>query len=182
MKYELSRIFGPNGLRNVTFDDLGFTQSVFHNASIACPSDNFVWGSITQSSDLNMSDKLFVEEAKIIREAAEKGPCVVVGRCGSYILRERPDVVRVFCTADMEYRKHHAIHDLGMPEKRIEDAISKRDKKRASYYNYYTGKRWSDASSYDLCVSTSTAGIDGAVDTILAFGEMLERQRAQRSK
>lgn len=82
----------------------------------------------------------------------------------------------------MEYRKHHAIHDLGMPEKRIEDAISKRDKKRASYYNYYTGKRWSDASSYDLCVSTSTAGIDGAVDTILAFGEMLERQRAQRSK
>lgn len=139
-------------------------------------------GSITQSSDLNMSDKLFVEEAKIIREAAEKGPCVVVGRCGSYILRERPDVVRVFCTADMEYRKHHAIHDLGMPEKRIEDAISKRDKKRASYYNYYTGKRWSDASSYDLCVSTSTTGIDGAVDTILAFGEMLERQRAQRSK
>lgn len=67
-------------------------------------------------------------------------------------------------------------------KKRIEDAISKRDKKRASYYNYYTGKRWSDASSYDLCVSTSTAGIDGAVDTILAFGEMLERQRAQRSK
>ena len=79
------------------------------------------------------------------------------------------------CSSDL-------IHDLGMPEKRIEDAISKRDKKRASYYNYYTGKRWSDASSYDLCVSTSTAGIDGAVDTILAFGEMLERQRAQRSK
>lgn len=139
-------------------------------------------GSITQSSDLNMSDKLFVEEAKIIREAAEKYSCVVVGRCGSYILRERPDVVRVFCTADMEYRKNHAVHDLGMPEKRIEDAITKRDKKRASYYNYYTGKRWSDASSYDLCVSTSTAGIDGAVEMILAFGEMLERQRAQQSK
>ena len=171
--------------------DSGFCEEIFENHDEK-PTNSFLYslvmgsytaaGSITQSSDLNMSDKLFVEEAKIIREAAEKGPCVVVGRCGSYILRERPDVVRVFCTADMEYRKHHAIHDLGMPEKRIEDAISKRDKKRASYYNYYTGKRWSDASSYDLCVSTSTAGIDGAVDTILAFGEMLERQRAQRSK
>ena len=134
-------------------------------------------GSITQSSDLNMSDKLFVEEAKIIREAAEKGPCVVVGRCGSYILRERPDVVRVFCTADMEYRKHHAIHDLGMPEKRIEDAISKRDKKRASYYNYYTSKKWGDSRSYHLTLDISELGIDGCVDMIIRYRDLLEAQR-----
>ena len=83
----------------------------------------------------------------------------------------------MFCTADMEFRKNHAVKDLGLPERRIEDVVLKRDKKRASYYNYYTGKRWSDASSYDLCVSTSTVGIDGAVETILAFGELMERQR-----
>ena len=134
-------------------------------------------GSITQSSDLNMSDKLFVEEAKIIREAAEKGPCVVVGRCGSYILRERPDVVRVFCTADMEYRKHHAIHDLGMPEKRIEDAISKRDKKRASYYNYYTSKKWGDSRSYDMCINSSVLGPDGTADMIIAFAKAKEEKK-----
>ncbi len=134
-------------------------------------------GSLTHSTDLNMSDKLFMEEANIIRDAADKGPCVVVGRCGSYVLRDRTDVVRIFCTAEMEFRKHHAVHDLGMPERRIEDAIIKLDKKRSSYFNYYTGKRWNDASSYDLCVSTSTIGIDGAVEAVLAFGELMERQR-----
>ena len=134
----------------------------------------------TQTPDLNMSDKLFLEEAKIIREAADQGPCVVVGRCGSYVLRERNDVVRIFCTADIEFRKHHAVYDLGMPEKRIEDAVLKRDKKRASYFNYYTGNRWNDASSYDLCVSTSTAGIDGAVEIVLAFGELMERKRSEK--
>lgn len=134
-------------------------------------------GSLTHTSDLNMSDKLFIEEAKIIREAAEKSPCVIVGRCGSYILRERKDVVRVFCTANIEFRKHHAIYDLGLPEKRIEDTVVKRDKKRSSYFNYYTGMRWNDASSYDLCVSTSSVGIDGAVEMVLAFGELMERRR-----
>lgn len=134
-------------------------------------------GPMSQTPELNMSDKLFIEEAKIIREAAEKGPCVIVGRCGSYVLRERTDVVRVFCTADIEFRKNHAIVDLGLPERRIEDAVLKRDKKRSNYFNYYTGLRWSDASSYDLCVSTSTAGFDGAVQTILAFGELMEKVR-----
>lgn len=139
-------------------------------------------GSLSHSSDLNLSDKLFIEEAKIIRDAASNGPCVIVGRCGSYVLRERKDIVRVFCTADMDFRIHHAVKDLGLDERRIEDALLKRDKKRASYFNYYTGKRWSDVSSYDLCVSTSAVGIDGAVETVLAFGELMERQRQAASR
>ena len=203
--YTIEREFGSGGhivgeklakLLGIPFYDSQIVDMAAKNAGVSRkifegfdekPTNSFLYslvmgsytaaGSLTQTSDLNMSDKLFVEEAKIIREAAEKGPCVVVGRCGSYVLRERQDVVRVFCTADMEFRKNHAVKDLGLPERRIEDVVLKRDKKRASYYNYYTGKRWSDASSYDLCVSTSTVGIDGAVETILAFGELMERQR-----
>ena len=206
--YTIEREFGSGGhivgeklaqLLDIPFYDSQIVDMAAKNAGVSRklfegfdekPTNSFLYslvmgsyttaGSLTHNTDLNMSDKLFMEEAKIIREAADKGPCVVVGRCGSYVLRERSDVVRVFCTADIEFRKHHAIHDLGLPEKRIEDAILKRDKKRASYFNYYTGSRWSDASSYDLCVSTSSAGFDGAVETVLAFGELMERRRSAK--
>ncbi len=133
---------------------------------------------VSQTPNLNISDRLFAEEADIIREAADKGPCVIVGRCSSYILRDRPNVVRTFITADLKTRVEHAINDLGMSPNRIEDEICKRDKKRSNYFNYYSGQKWENASSYDLTISTSKVGYDGAVDMILAFGEMLERQRA----
>lgn len=203
--YTIEREFGSGGhivgeklaqLLNIPFYDSQIVDMAAQNAGVSRkifegfdekPTNSFLYslvmgsytaaGPLAQTPDLNMSDKLFMEEAKIIRSAAEKGPCVVVGRCGSYVLRERRDVVRIFCTADMDFRKDHAVHELGLPEKRLEDAILKRDKKRASYFNYYTGKRWNDASSYDLCISTSTAGIDGAMETVLAFGELMERRR-----
>lgn len=133
---------------------------------------------IAQTPNLNISDRLFAEEADIIRKAADEGPCVIVGRCSSYILRDRKNVVRTFVTADIDYRIHHAIHDLGLSSNRIEDAIAKRDKKRSSYFNYYSGQRWDSASSYDLSLSTSKLGIEGAVDMVLAFGELMEKQRA----
>lgn len=133
---------------------------------------------IAQTPNLNISDRLFAEEADIIRKAADEGPCVIVGRCSSYILRDRKNVVRTFVTADIDYRIHHAIHDLGLSSNRIEDAIAKRDKKRSSYFNYYSGQRWDSASSYDLSLSTSKLGIEGAVDMVLAFGELMEKQRS----
>jgi cytidylate kinase len=134
---------------------------------------------LAQSPNLNISDRLFAEEAEIIRRAADEGPCVIVGRCSSYILRDRPNVARIFVTADMDFRIHHAVHDLGLPENRIEDELAKRDKKRANYFNYYTGQRWEKASSYDLSVSTSRLGIDGAMELVLAYGKLLEEQRAE---
>ncbi len=156
----------------------GFDEKPTNSFLYSLVMGSYSSGPLAKSTDLNMSDKLFMEEAKIIREAAEKGPCVVVGRCGGYVLRERTDVVRVYCTADIEFRKHHAI-EIGLEERRIEDAVLKRDKKRANYFNYYTGQRWSDASCYDLCVSTSSAGIDGATEMVLAFGELMERLRKE---
>ncbi len=133
---------------------------------------------VSQTPSLNISDRLFAEEAEIIRAAADKGPCVIVGRCSSYILRDRPNVVRTFITADLKARVEHAINDLAMSPNRIEDELCKRDKKRSNYFNYYSGQKWENASSYDITISTSKVGYDGAVDMILAFGELLERQRA----
>lgn len=133
---------------------------------------------VSQTPSLNISDRLFAEETEIIRAAADKGPCVIVGRCSSYILRDRPNVVRTFITADLKARVEHAINDLAMSPNRIEDELCKRDKKRSNYFNYYSGQKWENASSYDITISTSKVGYDGAVDMILAFGELLERQRA----
>lgn len=134
---------------------------------------------LVQSPNLNISDRLFSEEADIIRNAADKGPCVIVGRCSSYILRDRPNVARIFVTADLDFRIRHAVEDLGLPKNRIEDEIAKRDKKRSNYFNYYTGQKWENASSYDLSVSTSRLGIDGAMEMVLAYGKLLERLRTE---
>lgn len=136
---------------------------------------------MTNITDFNMSDKLFIEESKIIREAAEEGPCVIVGRCASYILRERKDVMHIFITADMDYRMGRARLELPdiVSDSRLKDEIFKRDKKRSSYYNYYTGKQWDSASCYDLTVSTSAVGNEGAVQTILDYGTRMENKRTR---
>lgn len=124
----------------------------------------------TQTGILPDNDKLFNIQADIIRNAAKKGSAVVLGRCSNYILREENPLVRVFLKADMDFRKARYEKLYGTPEKgTIEDTIEKKDKKRASYFKFYTGQRWEDIENYDLVINTAKIGIDNAVDTIIDY-------------
>ncbi|PWL56547.1 MAG: hypothetical protein DBY34_10220 [Oscillospiraceae bacterium] len=113
-------------------------------------------------------------QADLIKQFAKEGPCVIVGRCADYILRENPDLVRVFIHAELEKRIQRATTEYGISPEKAEDTVHKIDKKRASYYNYYSSRKWGHLENYDLCINSGLIGIDGAVKLIRQFVELKE--------
>jgi cytidylate kinase len=133
----------------------------------------------TMGNDLPLGDQVFILQSRIIKQLAEEGPCVILGRCGDYVLRERTDVLRVFVYAPVEFRREYAKTNpvvKGTTEKEIRDEIEKTDKRRAAYYNYYTQNRWGDAHNYDLAVNAAL-GKQACVDMILTAVKAKESQQ-----
>jgi len=115
---------------------------------------------------MSVSDKLYVCQTNVIRDLASKGPCVIVGRCADYALKDRDDVINLFITAPLENRIKRVAARNDISENEAKDRIKKTDKSRASYYNYYSAKDWGDAKSYDLCIDSSLLGIEGTVELL----------------
>ena len=119
-------------------------------------------------------DSLFQFQSEAILKAAEEGSCVFVGRCADYVLRERENVVNVFITASLEFRTEQVMAKQGFATPaEARRFIEQREAKRADYYNYYTGKKWGHASSYDLCVDSSLLGL---VDTEKFIAEFIRKR------
>lgn len=111
------------------------------------------------------NESLFKIQSDAIRDLNQKEPSVFVGRCADYILRDNQLAVNIFITADISNRIKRVATRNDLSVKRAKDLIDKTDKKRASYYNYYSNKKWGDASSYHLCLNSSI-GIENCVDII----------------
>ena len=122
--------------------------------------------------DMPINHKIFLAQFDTIKKIADKEPCVIVGRCADYALADYPNCVKVFIHADIDYRIHRVAkrHDLTLAK--AKDEVTKTDKKRASYYNYYTSKRWGEAAGYDLCLDSSVIGNENVVKMIEQFIEM----------
>lgn len=132
----------------------------------------FTLGSpITSISEMSLNDRLFLVQSETIENIAEKGPCVIVGRCADYVLQEKHSTINIFIHASMKDRKERAIHSYEVDERNIEASISKIDKRRANYYNYYTDRKWGAAENYDIVLNSSKFGIDGCVDIIKSILE-----------
>lgn len=112
------------------------------------------------------NDNIFNIQGRTIEMLADKGPSVFVGRCADYILRNRPCLLTVFITADMEDRIARLSSLLSVSASEAESKIRECDRKRAEYYNYFTFRKWGEASSYDLCISTSFFGEEEVADSI----------------
>lgn len=116
-----------------------------------------------KSSD---EDIIWAIQSKIIKEIAEEGPCVIVGGCADYILRDSDSIFRAFICADMKSREERIVEFYGeredSPEKRLKD----KDKRRASYYQLFTDMKWGDATNYDICLNSGVLGIDKCVDIL----------------
>ena len=116
-----------------------------------------------------LNDKLFILQSEVIKEYAAKGSCVIIGRCADYVLKDAHDVFRLFIYGDLEHRqarikeRHPEIKDS-----QVIDVINKTDKRRASYYNFYTGNKWGKYDNYDMTVNSSTFGIDETARIIAA--------------
>ena len=114
-------------------------------------------------------DVLFEYQAKVIRQLAEAGPCVLIGRCADYVLRDRPDVVSVFVHADEKFCLEQAMKISSKSKEEMKRFIAKTDKSRGDYYNYHTGQNWYDARNYDLCLDSSKLGFEGCVEAIKGY-------------
>lgn len=140
----------------------GFMKSLFHIHVPHISDASFYSNKFSQES-------LFKFQSDAIRKAADNGSCVFVGRCADYILRDYKRMVSVFITANLEERAK-VVADRHLCD--IETAkkiISNQESERASYYNYYTGKKWGHSASYDLCINSSLLGIEGTAEMIAAF-------------
>lgn len=127
---------------------------------------------ILAMGDLPINDKLYLLQHEIIKELATKSPCVIVGRCADYILKDNPNCINIFIHANMEYRKQRAVVVHNIEEKRAEHIINKTDKTRANYYSFYSGQKWGALQNYDLCIDSSKLSDDQVVDLICTYVEL----------
>lgn len=117
--------------------------------------------------DLPINDKLFLTQSEIIKEKAAKGPCVFVGRCADYVLKNADmDVLSVFIYADMEYKMAKIMKSESLTPQKAKDLINKTEKQRKSYYDYYTSGDWGLMRNYDLCLNSGVIGEDKCVEII----------------
>jgi cytidylate kinase len=118
---------------------------------------------------LSLDDRIFLAQSNVIRKVAEEGPCVIVGRCADYILKERTDVVNLFISASPDFRIRRSIQIDSLPESKAAEIVLKKDKSRANYYKYHSGERWDNLFNYDLAVRSDLCGIEGTVSCLKTY-------------
>ena len=128
---------------------------------------------------VSVSHQAFFAQAEVIRELADEGPCVIVGRCSDYVLGERPECLKVFIHADIASRVERCVEEYQLPAGDMERRVVQMDKGRANYYNYYTGHTWGDMRRYDLTVNSGVVGVEGAVSLIVALVKARSAQDVQ---
>ena len=154
----------------------GFCEEIFENHDEK-PTNSFLYSLVMDSysfgyssagfSDMPMNHKIFLAQFDAIKKLADEGPCVMVGRCADYALADWKDCFSVFVHADFDWRINRLAAKHNKSPKEAKDMITKTDKSRASYYNYYTNKKWGAAKSYNLCIDSSKLGIENSVRTII---------------
>ena len=121
----------------------------------------------TIEENLPLSDKVYIIETNIIRELAQQGDCVIVGRCASYILREESNLFNVFIYADTKSRSERAVQEYHVDARRVEAMLRKTDKRRETFYSINTGGNWYDKDNYHLCLNSGALGLDLCTDIIV---------------
>ena len=122
-----------------------------------------------ESDDFVSDHNLFNYQAKVIKQLAEEESCVMIGRCADYVLKDYDNVLSVFIHAPKDYCMEQAAKKVSMSSRELEKYIAKTDKRRAEYYKFYTGREWTDARNYDLCLDSSKLGFERCVEEIQAY-------------
>ena len=165
--------------------DSGFCQEIFENYDEK-PTNSFLYSLVMDTyslgystaafAEMPLNHKIFLAQFNAIKDFAKEGPCVIVGRCADYALTDYPNVVNVYLYADLQSRIARIARRHDLTDAKAKDMIQKTDKSRASYYNYYTNKKWGEATGYDLCLNTASLGIDGTIHVIREFVAYKERE------
>ena len=156
----------------------GFSESIFENAekkahnsllySLAMGMNSYG----TQDggfAGLSLDDKAYLAQVKVINKVAVEGPCIIVGRCADYILRDRKNVTHIFICANPECRIKRIMEYEHILSDKAKDKMEKGDRARSNYYNYHTGQKWGRADLYDLSINSSSVSIEDSIETIKNF-------------
>ena len=165
--------FYDNELITMAAEKTGLSVECFKDAEKTSIGNLFFsLTSLTPSIDavgLPLNEKIFLVQSQVIKEVAAEGPCVIVGRSANYVLQDNPNVINVFLQGDLEDRVKRAIDTYGQDADSAESLVVKTDKRRANYYNYFTGGKWGKAENYDLILNTSRMDLDKIVEVIKTY-------------
>ncbi len=177
-----------NELLDRAAKESGICQELFENHDEK-PTNSFLYSLVMDTysmgyasaalSGMPINHKVFLAQFNAIKKIADEGSCVMVGRCADYALDDYPNRISVFIYGSMDKRIRRIADKYNFTDAKAKDVITKTDKQRASYYNYYTNKRWGDIASYDLCINSSILGIDGTVEILRQFIEEREALNAK---
>ena len=167
--------------------DSGFCEEIFENHDEK-PTNSFLYSLVMDTYsvsgysaapflDMPLNHKVFLAQFETIKKIAEQESCVIVGRCADYALSDNPNCINVFIHADLDVRIKNVSRNLNITENKARDIINKTDKQRASYYNYYTSKKWGDSKSYNLSLDAGKLGTDNCVEMILKFRELMDAMK-----
>ena len=167
--------------------DSGFCEEIFENHDEK-PTNSFLYSLVMDTYsvsgysaapflDMPLNHKVFLAQFETIKKIAEKESCVIVGRCAEYALSDNPDCINIFIHADLDVRIKNVSRNLNITENKARDIINKTDKQRASYYNYYTSKKWGDSKSYNLSLDAGKLGTDNCLEMILKFRELMDAMK-----
>ena len=159
--------FYDNEIISRAAKDTGFAEAAFERAedkasnsllySIAMGMNVFSSQDVGFSG-LSLDDRIFLAQSKVIRNVAKEGPCVIVGRCADYILKNQENVVNLFIRATLDFRIKRAIEVEGIPKEKSAEMVMKKDKSRANYYKYHSGERWDNVLNYDFAIRSDLCG------------------------
>ncbi|MBR5614551.1 MAG: cytidylate kinase-like family protein [Clostridia bacterium] len=171
----IARVAKEKGLSENLFDEMNEkpTSSLLYSLVMGVQSSK---GLYYQYNDMLNGDSLFRLQADVIKSIAEEGPCIIVGRCADYILRENPHLIKLFLYADAEERIKTLMSRDNMSEKEARTAVSKADKRRSNYYNFYTNSTWGNVNNYHLCLDTAALPIDECVNFLHSFVKEKEKR------
>jgi cytidylate kinase len=119
------------------------------------------------AGNLSIYDQLFIFQHTYITNLADKGSCVIVGRCADFILQDRTDCLHTFLYADMDFRVKRIVNSAGKKFDNPEKHLKEMDERRKIYYRHYTGRRWGEAKNYHLSLHTGVVGVEHCADIVV---------------
>ena len=176
-------IYDRNILR-LASDDSGISEELFARADedqkqslLFRASQKVYTGGLIppEKEDFTSNNNLFNYQAKVIKELAEQESCVIIGRCADYVLRDDPDVIKLYFCAPKRDCVARVMNQNGLSEKEAEKRIEKIDKYRAEYYRYYTGRDWNDARNYNFCLDTTSMSYEKLVEVVTNFIQIYQK-------
>ncbi|MCI9666217.1 MAG: cytidylate kinase-like family protein [Angelakisella sp.] len=151
----------------------GYARSLFEEADQKA-SNSMIFslmraGSMVNTYDMPLNDKIYLIQSGVIQQVARQGPCVIVGRCADYVLQDKLPCINIFIHADLKKRMERAVQLYGLAPDDVQSTLLKTDKRRETYYNYYTGRKYGDARNYTLSLDSLGVGIENAVSILAEY-------------